>query len=484
MTNEALSCEVLHYFNQQFIHKKQSSLKYDFIFYHFMSRFLHLRPSIWLNAVYGITLLSIFTLPALASDTTDPIIASYYPDWKIYNQRDPYFPSRLPAEKLTHLIYAFLGVCGPIESSPINVRKLLKTQCKNKPIGTAIVFDNYAALNALLDGQAMGNYPYKGNFAQLHDLFQQHPHLTILPSFGGWTLSEPFHTVVVNPEYRKNFVESAMELLRTYPFFGGIQIDWEYPGGGGLSGKGANNLAAEKQGYTDLMKELRSALIQLQKTQQRPYELSSAINASPDKLHAINWTESIPYLDHLYVMSYDFLGLWDPNVGHHANLYPTSKTPNQVSISTQIQSLIEQGVPPQKIVMGVPFYGRGWQGVEGFSPTNMENLNSIGGIGKGSSLDEPGYFVYSDIVRHLQSNPRLGFTTYYDDKAIGAVLYNKKKQEYITFDDPNTLKIKGEFAQSQHLGGMFSWDITGDYQGQLLDAMRAGLLSSSGTVQK
>ncbi len=421
--------------------------------------------------IFGI--ISALSIPK-ASATSSPVIASYYPDWKIYNQRDIYPPANIPAEKLTHLIYAFLGICGPIESAPDNVRKLLKQQCANKPIGTAVILDDYAARQAPIDKK---NSQMRGNFSQLQRLSDQYPHLTILPSFGGWTLSEPFHTVAIDPIYRRQFVDSAIAFLKKYPFFDGIQIDWEYPGGSGLSGKGKNNIKEEQQGYHNLLKELRQALDQYGEKTGRYLELSTAMNANKAVEFNHPWQQTLPYVNYVYLMSYDYLGMWTSTVGHQANLHATENTPERVSVAHQITQLNTLGIPNEKIVMGVPFYGRGWQGVSNFHPNQMENLTSLGGLGKGSSLDDPGYFTYRDIFRFLLNRPKQGFEYYYDEKAQGAVLFHPENREYISFDDPTSLKKKAKFAKESKLAGVFAWEITGDYQDKLLDSLREGLIS-------
>ncbi|BBC42305.1 chitinase A [Photobacterium damselae subsp. piscicida] len=212
--------------------------------------------------------------------TTKPVIAAYYPDWKVYNPRKSYSAGSIPTEKLTHVIYAFLGVCEPHSASPANIQKIMAQQCRGKPTGTAVIVDNFAALQKQLPGKTDYKVRYKGNFGQLSALVKANPELVVLPSFGGWTLSEPFHTVVINPTYRKNFVVSAIDLLERYPFFGGIQLDWEYPGGNGLSGKGKDNLDQEKIGFTALLKELDHGLETLSLKHHRQYELSAAVSGS------------------------------------------------------------------------------------------------------------------------------------------------------------------------------------------------------------
>jgi GH18 family chitinase len=404
-----------------------------------------------------------------------PVIAAYYPDWKIYNQRDPYTPSDLPAKKLTHLIYAFLGACGPIDSAPTNVRKLLKQQCANHPVGTAVILDDYAARQAPVDKK---NPQMRGNFSQLKKLSEDYPHLTILPSFGGWTLSEPFHSIVIDSAHRQQFVDSAIELLKKYPFFDGIQIDWEYPGGGGLSGKGKNNIEQEQQGYHNLLKELRHALDQYGEITGRSFELTTAINANKAIEFNHPWKKTLPYVNYVYLMSYDYLGMWTSTVGHQANLHTTANTPEQVSVEHQVIQLNSLGIPNEKIVMGVPFYGRGWQGVNNFNAQKMENLTSEGGMGKGSSLDDPGYFTYRDIARFLLNNPKQGFEYHYDKKAEAAVLFNPEKREYISFDDTTSLKYKAKFVKEAKLAGVFAWEITGDHQDKLLNSLRKELILS------
>ncbi|GHA42814.1 chitinase [Photobacterium aphoticum] len=411
---------------------------------------------------------------ALSHPTDEPVVALYYPDWKIYNKQ--YItPSQLPADKITHVIYAFLAVCGPVTASPDNVQRIMAQACQNKPTGTAIVFDNFAATQKSLPGKTSENVSYLGNFGQLKYLTEQHPTLNILASFGGWTLSEPFHSVIQSKETQDVFARSVRALLEKYDFFTGVQIDWEYPGGHGLAGIGLDNREQEKQGFTQLLATLKQELRYLENKTQRHYELSAAVNASPKFTGSIDWPAVTPLLNHVFLMSYDYLGNWSNTVGHHSNLYATPATPDGLSVSGQVQSLIQQGIRPDQIIIGSPFYGRGWQGVKHFTPERMEGLDSEGGIQKGSNLDEPGYFTYSDIAEHFLAKPQLGFTYYYDQNAEAAVLFNPQRNEYISFEDTRSLTAKAHYIREHQLGGIFAWEATADYQQQLVNAIHAGL---------
>ncbi|WP_279152706.1 glycoside hydrolase family 18 protein [Photobacterium iliopiscarium] len=418
---------------------------------------------------YG--LLSLTNVTHAAEQDPPYVVAAYYPDWKVYTPNHPYSAGMIPAEKLTHLIYAFLAICGPVDSSPNNIKKIIKTQCKDKPIGTAIILDDYAALQIKLTGETATNVSYKGNFGQLKLLSDKYPHLSILPSFGGWTLSEPFHTVAVNPAYRQTFVNSAIDLITKYDFFDGVQIDWEYPGGHGLSGKGKNQMAQERQAYSLLIAELRVKLNHLGMKNNRKYQLTAAINASEKTLPGIDWPNVTNNLDQLYVMSFDFLGNWDNVVGHHSNLYSTPNTPNNNSVDNLVKTLINKKVDKHKIIIGSPFYGRGWQGVEPISLSKLEKLKSQGGLGKGSDIKDPGYFTYSDISKYFMNNPKLGYHYFYDEHAEAAVLYNQKNKEYISFEDKRSLKAKADYVKKHGLGGVFGWEITSDTNNELISVL-------------
>lgn len=93
----------------------------------------------------------------------------------------------------------------------------------------------------------VGNNLY-GNLKAIYKLKQQNRHLKVLLSIGGWTYSPSFHPVVINPQARYNFVQSAVRLLEDYGL-DGLDVDYEYP---------SNHEQAA--GYRELLRELRFAL--------------------------------------------------------------------------------------------------------------------------------------------------------------------------------------------------------------------------------
>ena len=401
-------------------------------------------------------------------------LALYYPDWKIYDSTSSEL-SELTTNDVTHIIYAFLAVCGPVTHSPENVQQLMQKRCKGKPTGHVVVLDDHAALKAKLKGNTSHLVYYRGNFGQLKYLKEQQPDLTIIASIGGWTLSEPFHTVITKPQYQANMAKSIRTLLETYSFLGGVQINWEYPGGYGLSGKGLSEREVEKQGYTQLLQRIKTELDLLGSEKRQHFELSIAFNASPRHHGSIDWQATAPLLDFVYLMSYDFLGPWNSSVGHHTNVFETPLTPKGFSVDGQVKYLVQQSVPKKKIIVGSPSHGRGWKGVANADKNSLEALKATQKDGLSASLTESGSISFKDLSRHFLESDKLGYVYYYDQQAEAAVLYHPTSKNYISFESPRSAKAKAQYVHNQGLGGIFLWEATSDHQNQLLDAIVSGL---------
>ncbi|WP_256937659.1 glycosyl hydrolase family 18 protein, partial [Enterobacter chuandaensis] len=120
-----------------------------------------------------------------------------------------------------------------------------------RPDYTVAIHDPWAAIQKPQAGVSNWDDPYKGNFGQLMALKKAHPDLKVLPSIGGWTLSDPFFHMG-DPAIRARFVSSVKEFLQTWKFFDGVDIDWEFPDGGGVS-EALGNPQQDKATYTVLM---------------------------------------------------------------------------------------------------------------------------------------------------------------------------------------------------------------------------------------
>ena len=236
-------------------------------------------------------------------NTSGKQVGAYFVEWGIYG-RD-YHVADIPAENLTHLYYGFIPMCGPNEglrqSNPEGYSALV-SQCSDKQDYEVVVHDQFAALEKSYPGDNW-EQPIRGIFAQLYRLKQAHPDLIILPSVGGWTLSDPLYDVGTDPQARAIFIESMIDFIRTYDFFDGIDIDWEFPGGGGANP--ALGSPEDGEGFVTLMRELREALDALSQETGRTYELAAAMSGGVPKLSAVGdgWAEAALYMDHINLMT-------------------------------------------------------------------------------------------------------------------------------------------------------------------------------------
>ncbi|MGF1851891.1 glycosyl hydrolase family 18 protein [Vibrio satsumensis] len=440
--------------------------------------------------------------PNNKSYNTDPntVVGTYFVEWGIYG-RD-YTVDNLPADNLTHILYGFIPICGPNESVKSvggNSYNALMTACQGVNDYEVVIHDPWAAFQKSFP-QAGHEYssPIKGNYAMMMALKQRNPDLKIIPSIGGWTLSDPFFDFTTKAN-RDTFVASVKKFLNTWKFYDGVDIDWEFPGGGGAApdlGDPVNDGPA----YIALMAELRVMLDELEAENGRTYELTSAIGVGHDKIEDVDYGDAIQYMDYIFAMTYDFYGGWNNVLGHQTALNCGNfMRPGQCdgtgldengepytgpayTTDNGIQLLLEQGVPANKLVVGTAMYGRGWEGV---LPSSLSDPSDpMTGVGngklKGSSAQgvwEDGVIDYKGIKANMlgANNQGInGFEYGYDEMAEAPYVWNRTSGQLITFDDDRSVKAKGAYVRSLGLAGLFSWEIDAD-NGDILNAMHEGL---------
>ncbi|NGN96118.1 glycoside hydrolase family 18 protein [Grimontia sp. S25] len=426
----------------------------------------------------GAALSACLATPALAENH---VVGGYFADWQYANADNPYTVKDIPADQLTHVIYAFLSMCGPHNGASELVQQQVAKACEGKAPFSAIVVDQEAAMEVDF-GDVSVDVPYKGHFAQLAELKKTHPDLKILPSFGGWTMSEPFHAMAKDEAAIKQFAKSAVALIAEYDFFDGIDLDWEYPGGGGLTTSPWNPetklsddvKALERNAFTTLVTLLRDELDTLTAETGREYELSTAVGVGP-KAAQIDWESAAPKLTNMFAMTYDFLGGWGPQTGHLTNLHATDRSWWGMGADVFINQMIELGIPKEKLVLGAAFYGRGWEGsqFDGSLPTS--DLASEKGASFGTG--EPGYFMYWDLKQNYTKSE--GYQYGYDEASHAPYLWNPEKKVFISFEDARSVKAKAEWAKQQGLAGVFTWELSGDPDNELTSVMHQVLQSKT-----
>ena len=446
--------------------------------------------------------------PNNKSYNTDPstVVGTYFVEWGIYG-RD-YTVDNLPADNLTHILYGFIPICGPNESLKSvggNSYNALMTACQGVNDYEVVIHDPWAAFQKSFP-QAGHEYssPIKGNYAMMMALKQRNPDLKIIPSIGGWTLSDPFFDFTTKAN-RDTFVASVKKFLNTWKFYDGVDIDWEFPGGGGAA-PALGDPVNDGPAYIALMAELRAMLDELEAENGRTYELTSAIGVGHDKIEDVDYGDAIQYMDYIFAMTYDFYGGWNNMLGHQTALNcgnfmrhgqcdgsgidENGKPYTGPAYTTDngIQLLLQQGVPANKLVVGTAMYGRGWEGV--LPSTLSDSSDPMTGVGngklKGSTAQgvwEDGVIDYKGIKANMlgASNQGInGFEYGYDEMAEAPYVWNRTSGQLITFDDDRSVKAKGAYVRSLGLAGLFSWEIDAD-NGDILNAMHEGL--AGGTTE-
>jgi chitinase len=308
---------------------------------------------------------------------------------------------------------------------------------------------------ALLDRPGVAD-----DLARLRALEKQNPQLAVMVSIGGWT-ADGFSDAALTNSSRHTFARSVVALLKQYDL-DGVDLDWEYPGQGVA---GIKYRDADKQNFTLLLKILREELeaggAARLRTGKRHYLLTIAA-ADREYFDYVEINKLHVYLDWINEMAYDFFNSLTPTTGHHAALYrsefagPTDRTGDAA-----VRQYLAAGVPASKIVLGVPFYGRGFAGVA------PENHGLYQRYEQSKDFDSYAQLVDSFIDKQ-------GFVRYWDTGARSPYLWNSASRSFITYEDPQSLATKRCYVRDMHLGGIMFWELSLDRNDELLDVIAGG----------
>ena len=320
---------------------------------------------------------------------------------------------------------------------------------------------NYAFANIQGGRMVLGEPADVQNFAQLTGLRKSNPRLTVLVSVGGWLWSTNFSDMALTAQSRRVFEDSVMEFLARYDL-DGLDIDWEYPG---LPGAGHPHRVEDKQNFTALLEELRARFdAELRKTHRRLY-LTIAMGAGDDVLANTEMGKVQRYVDTVNLMTYDYYEAGsDPTTGHHAPLFANPADPKKASSDETVRAYEKAGVPAEKILLGVPFYGREWGEVQDVKHGLFQPGKVIPGA----------YAPFSAIEANMLGSGT-GFTRYWDDAAQAPYLYNADKHIFVSYEDTQSLTEKCKYVREHGMGGVMFWEYSGDPEEKLLKAIDAEL---------
>jgi len=367
-----------------------------------------------------------------------PRVVGYLASWGVRSKGSAI--ANLPAKQLTHIFYAF-ALIGPDGSVELGDRCVDVGAC-----------DRGAALPAKLGG----------NFAELRRLKARNPHLKLTISVGGWGGSARFSDAALTDSSRRRFSDSAIDLfVRRWPgLFDGIDIDWEFPVQGGL--KGNVERPADKRNFTLLLAELRRGLDEQGKRDSHHYELTIAASARPSEIANIELDRIVPLLDFINVMTYDYHT--GGSIAHfNAPVFAAANDPTpELTVDASIRAFRDGGVPPDKLLVGIPFFAKAYGGV---SNVNAGLLQPSSGPPRGWKGSDGDWRQLSH-TRLLDSR----YKRHWESSAQVPWLYDAKSGTWITYDDPEAVRAKMAYTREHGLGGVVIWELGAD-DGRLMRAI-------------
>ena len=310
----------------------------------------------------------------------------------------------------------------------------------------------------IADGRAVLDMPGSAkDLATLRALKKTKPRLKVLVSVGGWT-ADGFSDAALTDASRHAFAVSVIQMLRDNDL-DGVDLDWEYPGQGAA---GIKYREEDKGDFTLLLKTLRHELdtagAATQHTGANHYLLTIAA-ADREYFDHVEVSRLHVYVDWINEMAYDFFNSLTPTTGHHAGLYRSKfGAPTDRTADAAVKQYLAAGVPADKIVLGVPFYGRAFAGV----------------TAKNHGIDQPyerfqDFYSYDDLVQKFIGKE--GYIRYWDAEAQVPYLWNEASRSFISYEDPQSLGIKVCYVRDQHLGGVMFWELKLDRNDELLDVI-------------
>jgi chitinase len=369
----------------------------------------------------------------------DKWVVGYFAEWGVYgrNYHVKNIDTSGSASKVTHILYAFGNSAG----------------------GRCSIGDSYAdydkayTADQSVDGVAdTWDQPLRGNFNQLRKLKKKYPHLKVIYSIGGWTWSAGFTQAAQNPAAFADSCHNMIEDPRWSDVFDGIDIDWEYPNACGLQCD-----TSGPDAFNKVITALRTRFGQ-------NYLITSAITADGSaggKIDLTDYATAAQKLDKVFPMTYDYFGTWADKgpTAPHSPLTSYSGIPiDGFHSDAAIQKLKGKGIPADKLLLGIGFYGRGWTGVTQAEP---------GGAATGAA---PGtYEAGNEDYKVLKNTcPATG--------TVAGTAYAKCGTNWWSYDTPATIAGKMAYAKQQNLGGAFFWEFSGDTaNGELISAISGNL---------
>ena len=245
---------------------------------------------------------------------------------------------------------------------------------------------------------------------QIVALKEKAPHLKVLLSIGGWG-SGRFSEMAADEQNRLSFAKDCQRVIQEFGL-DGIDIDWEYPT---VSAANISSSPDDTDNFTLLMRDIRQAI-----GKDKLLTMASVASAK-----FVNFRAIMDDIDFVNIMSYDMANA--PQ--HHSTLYRASIS-GELTCDDAVKAHIDSGVPAERLVLGMPFYGRGGK--------ILSNRN------------------YRDIAFNEE------YIEQWNDTAKVPYLINKEETLILGYDNVRSLSIKCKYVLEKGLLGGMYWEYSGD----------------------
>lgn len=293
--------------------------------------------------------------------------------------------------------------------------------------------------DGLLD---MSHMPHIGEVDRIRKM---NPKLKFVLSVGGWGAGG-FSLMSRTAEGRKAFAASCLEVVEKHGL-DGIDIDWEYPCD---NSAGIDCDPSDRENYTHLLQALRDAL-------GADRIVSIAAGAGNYFIEGTEMEKVAAICNYVQLMTYDMRSGFQMEAGHHTNLFTSSGDRLNGSVKSSVDAFHAAGVPKEKIVIGAAFYSRRWDGLPDVNHGLFQMAETVGQYGAG----------YTRLTEEFIN--KNGFIRYWDDEAKAPFLFNGSS--LISYDDPESIRLKCEYLKAEGLKGIMYWDHGSDPSRALLGSM-------------
>lgn len=266
-----------------------------------------------------------------------------------------------------------------------------------------------------------------------------------------------FSNAAKTPESRAKLAQSMLEAVELYNL-DGIDIDWEYPGWF------TNNTDkhSEAENFTLLIKEI----YELFKGKDSDYLVTAALPGGAEGYKRYDLDEVCEYLDFIHLMTYDLEV--SSHAYHHTALYSNlgKATGTNASVADSVQLFTLRGVPSEKLVIGIAFYGK-------YKTVTETNPNKVlGSINNASSFKS---IPYTTIKSRYLDSVGDGVHYFWDSTCKAPYLYVEDSKMFITYDNEESIAEKCRFMRNNSLGGVMIWELGEDQVGDLMKAVNQGM---------